>query len=653
MMIVRKIICFLCVVLFACVVSFGHVGVGVAAEGRYISMDFKKVDIHVLIKFISELTGKNFIVDNRVGGSVTIYSPSKVSVNEAYRVFESVLKVNKFAIVPSGRAYKILPMALGKTEALPTLTSRAVSGENAPEGDELVTQIIRLNHSSAIELSKVLPKMMGANGVVIVYAPSNSLIVTAPYRVILQTLKLIQAVDKAQFTPQTKNFPLQFGDAKSVAACLNTIVEVQVKEQTRLGKKSIAIVQADERTNAIIALADAEIMQTVEALVKTLDVQTPKGKGDIHTLTLENAKAEDVANVVNTLVERQGKTKEQKVLSREVKIVADKATNTLVITARPDDYDILVGVIKKLDMPRSQVFIEAAIMEASSDSSFNFGVNWGGALGGGDTRMVGGTNHGGGSISLPDNGSSGFLGLPSGSSVGAVMMDAFSIGGTSYSIQSILSAVKGNNEFTILSTPQLLTLNNEEARVDIVDNIPFVKQSVVTNDYDISTQSVDYKDVGVKLKITPRIGPNRTLLLNVNQEVSRVVNSLITLEQGQQLVAPTTRKREVETTIRMVDGETAVIAGLLSSDDSNNNSSTPLLGEIPVLGWLFKQKKKASAKTNLYIFISARIINTVEETDRLTREKKRKFLSLRTGDEGEGVPIMSQPRLMQPVMMLR
>lgn len=651
MMIAKKIVRCLSVVLVACLLSFGNMGVSAAAEGRYISMDFKKVDIHVLIKFISELTGKNFIVDNRVGGRVTIYSPTKVSVNEAYRVFESVLKVNNFAIVPSGRAYKILPMALGKTEALKTLTSPNALGFEKPEGDELVTQIIPLKHSSAIELSKILPKMMGSNGVVMVYAPSNSLIVTAPYHAIQQALKVVQTVDKAQFEPQMRNFGLQYGDAKSVTTSLTKILAAQVKEQIKLGKKSIAIVQADERTNAVLALADAETMLIIEKLVKTMDIETPKGKGDIHTLALENAKAEDVAKVVNTLVERQGKNKDQKILSRDVKIVADKATNSLVITARPDDFDILVGVIKKLDKPRSQVFIEAAIMEASSDSNFNFGVNWGGALGGGDTRLIGGTNHGGGSLSLPIANGTGFVGFPSGSSIGAVITDAFSIGGTSFSIQSILNAVKGNNEFTILSTPQLLTLNNEEANVDIVDNIPFVKQSVVKNDYDISTQSVDYKDVGVKLKITPRIGPNKTLLLNVNQEVSRVVNSLLNVGKGQQLVAPTTRKRQVTTTIRMVDGKTAVIAGLLSSDDTNSVSKTPLLGDVPILGWLFKQKKKTSAKTNLYIFISARIINTVEENERLTREKRRKYFSQRTGESGQGVPVMSQPRLMEPVII--
>lgn len=649
MMIAKKIVRCFSVVLIACLLSFGNMGVSVAAEGRYISMDFKKVDIHVLIKFISELTGKNFIVDNRVGGRVTIYSPTKVSVNEAYRVFESVLKVNNFVIVPSGSAYKILPLALGKTEALPTITSTTPSLLDKPEGDELVTQIIPLKHSSAIELSKILPKMMGSNGVVMVYAPSNSLIVTAPYHAIQQALKVVRTVDRAQFAPQMKNFPLEFGDSKSVTASLNKILAAQVKEQVKLGKKAIAIVQADERTNAVLALADAETMLIIEKLLRTMDIKTPKGKGDIHTFALENAKAEDVAKVVNTLVERQGKGKDQKILSREVKIVADAATNSLVITARPDDYDTLINVIKKLDKPRSQVFIEAAVMEASSDSNFNFGVNWGGALGGGDARLIGGTNHGGGALSLPAAG--GVVGFPAGSSIGAVITNAFSIGGTSYSIQSIVSAVKGNNQFTLLSTPQLLTLNNQEAKVDVVDNIPFVKQSVVKNDYDISTQSVDYKDVGVKLTITPRIGPNKTLLLKVNQEVSRVVNSLLNVGAGQQLVAPTTRKRTVETTIRMIDGKTAVIAGLLSSDDTNGLSKTPWLGDIPILGWLFKQKKKESKKTNLYIFISARIINTVEENEQLTLEKRKKFFSERTGKSGQGMPVMSQPRLMEPVII--
>lgn len=639
------------VVIMVCMLLAGSIQYSVAAGNTHISMDFKKVDIHVLIKFISELTGKNFIVDNRVGGRVTIYSPSKVTVDEAYRVFESLLQVNNFTIVPSGSAYKILPIAVGRSEGVPTITSESSLKSHRPIGDELVTLLVPLRHSSALELSKILPQLVGKNGLVTVYPPNNSLIITAPYARIEQVRKLISEVDKKQYAPQFRQYPLRYGDAKSIATNLSKILTTKVQQQEKIGKKAMALVQADERTNVVLALADAETMVTIQQMIKTLDIPTPAGKGDIHFLSLENAKAEDVAKVVNTLVERQGKTKDEKVLSREVKIVADKATNSLIITARPDDFQILQKTIKKLDVERKQVFIEALIMEASSDSNFSFGVNWAGGQTAGKVFLFGSSNQGGGTVTLPSSNSNGFPVFPSGGSVGAIIENAFSIGGTKYSVQSILSAVKGDNDYTILATPQLLTLDNEEARVDVVDNVPFVKETVVTNSTSISTQSVDYKDVGVKLKITPRIGQNNTLQLEVQQEVSRVLNSLISVGDGQQLVAPTTRKREVETTIRMLDGQTVVIAGLLSEDDTKNNSETPGLGDIPLLGWLFKQKKRENAKSNLYIFITPHIIDTFEEASKLAREKRYSVHTTRVGEDGLGLPIMSMPRLLPPVII--
>ena len=651
MTIANRIVRGVSVVLVACMLSFGGIEVSVAAQGAHISMDFKKVDIHVLIKFISELTGKNFIVDNRVGGRVTIYSPSKVSIPEAYRVFESVLQVNNFTIVPSGTAYKILPIAVGRSEGVPTLTSDSSLQRHKPVGDELVTLLVPLRHSSALELAKILPQLVGKNGLVTVYPPNNSLIITAPYARIEQARKVINEVDKKQYAPKFKQYPLRFGDAKSIAASLSKILTTKVQQQEKIGKKAMALVQSDERTNVVLVLADPETMLTIDEMVKTLDIPTPAGKGDIHFIALENANAEDVAKVVNTLVERQGKTKEEKVLSRDVKIVADKATNSLVITARPDDFSILEKTIKKLDVERKQVFIEALLMEASGDSSFSFGVNWAAGQEAGKVYLFGSSNQGGGTVTLPSNSTSGFPTFPAGGSIGAIIQNAFSIGGTEYSIQSILSAVKNDNNFSILATPQLLTLDNEEARVDVVDNIPFVKETVVTTATAINTQSVDYKDVGVKLKITPRIGQNNTLQLEVQQEVSRVVSSLVNVGDGQSLVAPTTRKREVETTIRMLDGQTVVIAGLLSEDDTKNNSTTPWLGEIPVLGWLFKQKKKTNVKSNLYIFITPHIINSFEEASKLAREKRYSVHTTRIGEDGLGLPIMSSPRLLPPVLI--
>lgn len=651
MMIANKIMRILGVVLFVCVLSCTAVCSVSASQDAYISMDFKKVELHVLIEFISELTGKNFIVDNRVGGRVTIFSPSKVSVEEAYRVFESVLQVNNFTIVPSGKVYKIMPLAVGRSEGVPTLTSASSLRQHKPTGDELVTILISLKHSSASELGKVIPKLIGTNGLVTVYPPTNALIITAPFARIQETQKVINEIDKSQYAPQFRQFPLQYGDSKSVAANLSKILTTQVKEQEKFGKKAMALVQADERTNVVLALADPETMMTIKTMISTLDIPTPAGKGDIHFISLENAKAEDVAKVINSLVERQGNNKEEKVLSREVKIVADKATNSLVITARPDDFMILKSTIEKLDVERKQVFIEALLMEASSDSNFSFGVNWAGGQKAGKVFLFGSSNQGGGTVTLPSSSGSGFPAFPAGGSIGAIIENAFSIGGTEYSIQSILSAVKGDNDYTILATPQLLTLDNEEARVDVVDNIPFVKETVVTNATSINTQSVDYKDVGVKLKITPRIGQNQTLQLDVLQEVSRVLNSLVAVGDGQSLVAPTTRKRVVETTIRMKDGQTVVIAGLLSEDGTKNNSKTPGLGDIPLFGWLFKQRKKTNAKSNLYIFITPHIINSFDEAEKLADKKRFSVHTTLVGKDGLGLPMMSDPSLLPPVLL--
>ncbi|MCG8530658.1 MAG: type II secretion system secretin GspD [Desulfovibrionales bacterium] len=612
-------------------------------------MDFKKVDVHVLIKFISELTGKNFIVDKRVKGKVTIYSPSKVSVQEAYRVFESVLEVHNYAIVPSGRAYKIVPVAIGRTQGVPTITSD--NGLLRPAGDELVTQLIPLRHSSATELAKILPKLVGANGLVSVYPPNNSLIITAPYANIKQALSLVREVDKKRYAPQLRSFSLENGDAKSIATNLSKLLTTKLKQQANFGKKGLGLIQADERTNTVLALADSETMKTVMDMIQILDIKTPAGKGDIHFRSLDNAKAEDVAKVLNSLIERRGKSKNQKILSKEVKIVADQPTNSLVITARPDDFAILSETINKLDVQRKQVFIEALIMEASSDSSFSFGVNWAGGSNVGEVYLFGSSNSGGGGITLPPSEKGGIVGFPSGGSIGAIIEDAFSIGGTSYSIQSILSAVEGDNDYTVLATPQLLTLDNQEARVDVVDNVPFIKESTVKSDFDISTQTIDYKDVGVKLQLTPRISSDGTMQLEVKQEVSRVLNSLLTLTDGQQLVAPTTRKREVETTIRMKDGQTAVIAGLLSEDDSKGNSKTPGLGDVPFFGWLFKQKTVKNNKTNLLIFITPHVINTFEDAERLTRAKKFESHAILVGDDGAGLPLMSKPRTLDPILI--
>ena len=323
-------------------------------------------------------------------------------------------------------------------------------------------------------------------------------------------MAFLEQVEASDTAGTSATLGLQYGDSKTLAATLAKILKSRDEEYAKKGRPTVSLVLADERTNSLLIYGDPEAIGMARDAVGSLDIPTPKGKGDVHLISLSNAKAEDLAQVINTLVERQraAGTEDQKpdtVLSKDIKVVADKSTNSLVVTARPDEFEALSNIVAKLDVVRKQVFIEALIMEVSSEASFSFGINW--AIGGntGDAAIVGGVSLNGGAVSLSSSGATKTVSLPAGVSIGAILKDAITVGNTSYNIQSILNAVRGNSDVDVLATPQLLTLDNEEASVEVVDNIPFTKESTTRNDNDFTTQSMDYKDVGVKLKITPRI----------------------------------------------------------------------------------------------------------------------------------------------------
>ncbi|MCQ2444695.1 MAG: type II secretion system secretin GspD [Mailhella sp.] len=620
-----------------------------APQERGLTLDFKEADIHELIRYMSESTGRNIIADPRVKGKVTVYSPVAISQDEAFELFVSIMRVHEYAVLRSGAAYKVVPIkdGLGQSESSATGRSPAASGET------LVTRIVPLKVGSAAELAKVLPAILGRDSAISAYPPSNTLAVTAQPAAVNKALEFIREVEKGRHGGSALTLPLTHGDAKTLAENLSRVLKSRDEEAAKKGLNIVSHVTADERTNTLLVYGDEEALSIASRMVAELDIPTPKGKGDVHLIKLANARAEDLAAVLNTLVERQQMGAESEkskdvVLSRDIKVVADKSTNSLLVTARPDEFDALREVVSRLDVLRRQVFIEALIMEVNSDASFSFGINW--ALGGDLTSnsvIAGGVNLGGSSIGLGGR----MVSLPSGVSIGTILKDAFTVGNTSYSIPSVINAVRGNNDVQILATPQLLTLDNEEASVEVVDNVPFTKESTTRNDNDFTTQSMDYKDVGVKLKITPRIGTEDSLRLEVDQEISRVTSGLITLANGDQLVAPTTRKRAVKTTILLQDNQTAVIGGLLDDSKEFTENKVPGLGDVPVLGWLFKSRSTSAARTNLFIFITPRIIRSAEESSGLTMEKRRRIHETSVGRDGLGLPSQGRPKLMKPVFV--
>ena len=618
-----------------------------------LTLDFKDADIHALIKYISEATGRNFITDPTVKGKVTVYSPVKISPDEAFETFVSILRVQGYAVQKSGTAYKIVPLkeGLGQGE------DAAVGRKMGSELETVVTQIVT-PESRRGRRARQNPSLPAREGLrhFRLYPLEHPLALTAPAPNVAKAMAFLEQVEASDTAGTSATLGLQYGDSKTLAATLAKILKSRDEEYAKKGRPTVSLVLADERTNSLLIYGDPEAIGMARDAVGSLDIPTPKGKGDVHLISLSNAKAEDLAQVINTLVERQraAGTEDQKpdtVLSKDIKVVADKSTNSLVVTARPDEFEALSNIVAKLDVVRKQVFIEALIMEVSSEASFSFGINW--AIGGntGDAAIVGGVSLNGGAVSLSSSGANKTVSLPAGVSIGAILKDAITVGNTSYNIQSILNAVRGNSDVDVLATPQLLTLDNEEASVEVVDNIPFTKESTTRNDNDFTTQSMDYKDVGVKLKITPRISDDGSLRLEVEQEVSRVTQGLITLTNGDQLVAPTTRKRLVKTTILLQDSQTAVIGGLLDDQKTYNQSEVPGLGSIPVLGWLFKSRNKKSTQTNLFIFITPKVIRNAADSADLTREKQLVLHETSVGHDGLGLPIMSKPKLLKPVFV--
>lgn len=589
-----------------------------------VSIDFNNVDIRVFIKFMSNLTGKNFVVDRRIKGNVTIISPKRLSIEEAYNVFESVLNIHGFATVPAGKITKIIP---APTALADNINTGVTKGAELTQ-DHLVTRIVPLIYANSNELKALVTPLLPQESIVLSYSDTNMLIVSSTAASISRVLKIIRTIDIQSTGKKVSVIPVKYADAKKLSQGLSNIFAARTKDQKKSAVSDLNIkFIEDERTNSIIVLASEVDTKRVKSLIEILDKPVPKGDAKIRVYYLEHASAEELAKVLNEIPTEQ----KSPVLSKNIKINSDQATNSLIITAEKDEYPVIEDVIKRLDIPRAMVYIECLIMEVNVNRGLNIGTEWRAATGfNNDTRALfsgfGGTGDTGYSnLSSITSDST----LPQGFSIG-MLGKSISIGGLTFpTIQAVIQAYQNDKDVHILATPQLLTTENDEATITVGKNVPYQTRSAAESGSE-TYSSYEYKDVGITLKITPQISKGRLVRLNVFQELTK-------LDSVNQTSAdrPTTLKRLIETSIIVEDANTVVIGGLIDESLTNIEKKVPCLGDIPVLGYGFKAVSKGEDKTNLYVFLTPRVVQNPLEAIKIYEEKKSEMKTIQ--------PILIEP----------
>ena len=584
------------------------------AQAEDVTLNLKDADIGAVIRTVSEITGKNFIVDPRVKGKITVISSRPMNQNEIYQVFLSILDVHGFAAVPSGRVIKIVPDANAKQDAVPTATDRRPG-----QGDEIVTRVIELNNVSASQLVPILRPLIPQQGHLAAYVPSNILIISDHAANIARMMDIIKRIDLPS-SEEIEIVPLHHASAAEVVRILNTLDQQNKTRGAAPAPSESPTLIADERTNSILIGGGKQGRLRLRAIISHLD--TPlASEGNTRVVYLRYAQAKDLVAVltgVSQSVEQQQKTAgAPPAQSVPVSIQADESTNALVITATPDVFRSLESVIAKLDVRRAQVLVEAVIAEVSANINNELGVEWvvDGTPGG--NGPVGITNFGGGIINLAAAAATGDFSqvtLGSGMTMGIGRFNSNDV-----NFAAIVRALRGDGSTNILSTPTLLTLDNEEAEIVVGQEVPFVTGSFTTTGTTTSVtnpfQTIQRKDVGLTLKVKPQINEGDAIKMDIEQKI----DSIAPAPAG--AVDLVTNTRSIKTSIIVDDGQIVVLGGLIRDDLTESESKVPLLGDIPVLGWLFTRKSTTKQKINLMVFLHPRILRDITLANQLTGGK--------------------------------
>ncbi len=596
-----------------------------------VTMDFNDVDIKDFIKVISKITGKDFILGQNVTGKVTIVSPTPVTIDEAWRIFESVLQVNQLTTVGTGRVIKIISLRDAKGADISTYLGRT------PEqtSDAYITQVIPLHYITANDMANVLRPFLSSFGNIQPYDPTNTLIVTESASNIDRLLKIIRELDTDTNRQTIQVVRLKYATAQSIATIINNLYSGQAKptfgfmrpNQAAQAQQPIKVL-SDDRTNSLILVASADEIAAIETLIEKLDVPVA-GEGQIHVYYLKNANAEKLATTLANLAGSAAPSAPVRPpqaavaqLAGGVKISADPATNSLIIIATPQDYQIIKGVIEDLDIRRRQVYVQAVIAELSLSGTKTLGVDLNAIpnLYGGGTNVGAVSNMGAGSQILPTTTSPLGPFSQSGLSMG-VINGTITLNGVTYpNIISFINALETNSQANVLSTPNILATDNEPAEIMVGENVPIPTGQAIGQISGYTQTFVQRQDVGLKLKITPQINAGDYVRMKLDFQLTAIIPSPQGLNAND--VGITTSKRSAQTVVTVKDRRTIVIGGLIQNNTSVSESKIPFLGDLPLIGWLFRYSNKTKDKTDLMIFLTPYIVKSQTDIARINEMKE-------------------------------
>ncbi|WP_456436130.1 type II secretion system secretin GspD [Thermovibrio ammonificans] len=574
-----------------------------AQEPKSVQVNFVDVDIKDFTKVVSQATGKNIIVPPTLRGKITIISPKPIPKKELFDLFVAALDELGYQVVNYKDYVKIVRNREVARESTTVLTGR-VDG-----GDIVVTYIYIPRHLYVMNLQGLIRNMLSPVGRVSFVRESNAVVITDKEKNVHRIVKVLSRLDRAPLKLKIASYTFKNAKAQDVVKVLQALLEkgfaFDIAKTFPLPGREYYHFAVDDRTNTLYVVGTPKTIVRVLQLCEKLDRPIKVKEGDIHIIKLNYAFAEDMAKVLDSLF--KGTSQKKFGLSGPVKVVADKGSNSLIVLASPQDFAVVKDVVKSIDVKRPQVFVEVQIVEMSMDKLLQMGVEWK-FLSRGNYVPFGGSLYG----NLPLQ-----PGYPS-ASPGLLLGIAKWRDGVP-DIGLLLNAYAKEGGVNVIATPQILTLDNEEAEINISKVIPYstgVKYDTNNN----PVISYDYKDVGIVLKITPHITASGEVRLKVYEKVEDVVGYA-----NADQTAPITSKREAKTTVDVHDGQTLVIGGLIKRKKLTTVEKVPVLGSIPVIGNLFKKTGHQIEKTNLLVFITPHIVRNTEEEQALTARKVAEY----------------------------